>query len=60
MMLHAHTKSVADQTDHFANVFVCENLMYGYDIVTTLIMTFESLQLVPFCLEKSRARKEIF
>ena len=26
--------SLADQTDHFANAFVCENV--AYDIVTTL------------------------
>ena len=34
MMLY--TESVADQTDHFADAFVCENDAYGYDIVTTL------------------------
>ena len=28
----------ADQTDHFADAFVCENIGYGYDVV----MTFES------------------
>ena len=27
----------ADQTDHFADVFVRENVAYGYDV-----MTFES------------------
>ena len=59
MMLHAHTKSVVDQTDHFANAFVCEKVMYGFEIFDD-IMTFESLQLAPFCLEKSRTRKEIF
>ena len=31
-----YTESVADQTDHFANAFVHENITYGYDIVTTL------------------------
>ena len=31
-----YTESVADQTDHFADVFVCENVAYGYDVVTTL------------------------
>ena len=25
-----------DQTDHFADVFVHENVAYGYDVVTTL------------------------
>ena len=25
-----------EQTDHFANVFVCENVACGYDIVTGL------------------------
>ena len=31
-----YTKSVADQTDHFADGFVHENIAYGYDVVTTL------------------------
>ena len=31
-----YTKSVADQTDHFDDVFVRENVAYGYDVVTTL------------------------
>ena len=43
-----YTESVADQTDNFANVFVP-----GYDVV----MTFESTQPTPFCLEKSCVRK---
>ena len=47
-----HTESVADQTDHFADVFVRENVAYGYDVVT-----FESTQPTPFCLEKSSVRK---
>ena len=42
-----YTESVADQTDHFANVFVRENLAYGCDDV----MTFESTQPTPFCLD---------
>ena len=29
-------ESVADQTDHFADVFVCENFVYGCDVVRTL------------------------
>ena len=28
-------ESVANQTDHFANAFVRENVAYGYDVVTT-------------------------
>ena len=36
-----YAESVADQTDHFANVFVRENVAYGCDDV----MTFESTQL---------------
>ena len=28
-------ESVAYQTDRFANAFVCENVAYGYDVVTT-------------------------
>ena len=31
-----YTESVVDQTNHFDDVFVRENLAYGYDIVTTL------------------------
>ena len=31
-----YTESVADQTDHFADVFVCEIIAYGYDVVTRL------------------------
>ena len=30
MTLYAET--VADQTDHFADVFVRENVAYGYDV----------------------------
>ena len=30
------TESVANQTDHFADAFVHENVAYGYDVVTTL------------------------
>ena len=30
-----YTESVADQTDHFADVFVLENVAYGNDAVTT-------------------------
>ena len=41
-----YAESTADQTDHFANAFVCENVAYGYDVVTTL-----SLQSTPFYLE---------
>ena len=47
-----YTGSIADQTDHFADVFVRENVAYGYDV-----MTFESTQPTPFCLEKSSVRK---
>ena len=45
-------ESVEDQTDHFADVFVRENVTCGYDV-----MTFESTQPTPFCLEKSSVRK---
>ena len=50
-----HTGSVADQTDHLANVFVRENVATGYDVVT-----FESTQPTPFCLEKSSVRNGQF
>ena len=46
-------ESAADQTDRFADVFVRENVAYGYDVV----MTFERTQPTPFCLEKSSLRK---
>ena len=48
-----YTESLADQTDQFADVFVRENVAYGYDVVTT----FESTQPTPFCLAKSSVRK---
>ena len=47
-----YTESLEDQTDHFADAFVRKDIAYGYDI-----MTFESTQLTPFCLEKSSVRK---
>ena len=47
-----YTERIADQTDHFADVFVRVNVAYGYDV-----MTFESTQPTPFCLEKSSVRK---
>ena len=31
-----YTESVADQTDHFVDVFVGLNVAYGYDVVMTL------------------------
>ena len=31
-----YAESVTDQTDHFAHVFVPENVAYGYDVATTL------------------------
>ena len=47
-----YTERIADQTDHFADVFVRKNVAYGYDV-----MTFESTQPTPFCLVKSSVRK---
>ena len=32
--MKVYTESVADQTDHFADVFVREKVMYGYEVVT--------------------------
>ena len=46
-----YIRKAADQTDHFADVFVRENVDYEYDIVTTL---WRSKVL---CLEKSNVRK---
>ena len=34
-----YTESIVDQTDHFADVFVRENVDYGYDIVTFKVYT---------------------
>ena len=31
-----YTETVADQTDHFADAFVHENVVSGFNIVTTL------------------------
>ena len=31
-----YTESVMDQTDHFADAFVRENVAYGCEVVTTL------------------------
>ena len=58
--LHDNTReSVATLTDHFANAFVrqqnCVCLWHCGDV-----MTFKSLTLTPFCLEKSSVRKGIF
>ena len=36
-----YSESDAARTDHFANAFVCENVVQ--------VMTFENLQLKPFC-----------
>ena len=47
-----YMERIADQTDHFADVFVRENVANGYDV-----MTFESTQPTPFCLEESSVRK---
>ena len=47
-----YTESGADQTDHFADAFVCKIAAHGYGV-----MTFESTQLTPFRLEKSSVRK---
>ena len=55
MMLY--TESVADQTDHFAKVFVCGNIAYG---CCDDVMAFESLHLTPFCLEKSSVKNGYF
>ena len=31
-----YTESLADQTDYFADAFVCENVAYSYDVVKML------------------------
>ena len=49
-----YAEGAADQTDHFAVAFVCENVAHDN------FMTFKSLQLPPFCLEKFSVRKGIF
>ena len=47
-----YTERIADQTDHFADVFGRENVAYGYDV-----MTFESTQLTPFCFREIQCKK---
>ena len=49
-------KSVAN---HFIDVFVRENVARVFDVVGD-VMTFESLTMTPFCLEKSSIRKGSF
>ena len=48
-----YTERLADRTDHFADVFVRVNVAYGYDV-----MTFESKQPAPFCLEIQRKKMD--
>ena len=45
---------VIRKTDHFADFVVCENIVHGYEID---YIAFDSLQLTPYCLEKSSTRK---
>ena len=47
-----YTESIADQTDHFADVFVRENVAYC-DVVTT----FKSTQPTPFCFREIQCKK---
>ena len=55
--MHDGTReSVAAVTDHFANVFVHENIAHAYMMLCD-VMTFENLTLTPFCFEKSSVRK---
>ena len=42
-----YTESVADQTDHFADAFVCKNVGYSYDEVrqyTAKAILFQEIQ----------------
>ena len=39
-----YTESVANQTDHFANFFVCENVAYGHDIMTFETILFREIK----------------
>ena len=36
MTFFIYAESAADLTDHFIEVFVRENIAYGYDVVTAL------------------------
>ena len=47
-----YMEHIADQTVHFNDFLDRENVAHGYDV-----MTFESTQPTPFCLEKSNVRK---
>ena len=46
-------------TDHFAGAFVCENVARIYIWRCGNVMTYESLTMTPFCLEKSSVREGI-
>ena len=50
-----YAESAAYQTNHFPKVFVRKNVKHGYDV-----MTFESLQSTPFCLEKFSVKNRYF
>ena len=39
-----YTESAADQTDHFANVFVPENVAHSYDVMTADAILFREIQ----------------
>ena len=51
-----YTESIADQTDLFADVF-CSRKRCVRLCCCDAVMTFESKQPTPFCLEKSSVRK---
>ena len=53
-----YMESVADQTDHFANAFVCENIAYCYDVRQHYDGQKFTADII--CLEKSSVRKGIF
>ena len=55
-----YTESNADQTDHFPLMFFFLRKRYIRLRRCDDVMTFESLQPPPFCLEKSSVRKGIF
>ena len=52
----SYAENTADQTDHFADAFVCENVLYCYD--TGDVMSFESWQSTPFCFREILCTKK--
>ena len=51
-----YTKSIEDQTDHFADAFVREKFAYGYDVVTIRRITITHVCFIALTLAGFRGR----